>query len=66
MWNCFEVKVAVYVVFFFSGKRYGWVDVLAAVCMSVGLILFTLADSKVTPNFHAKGKYYVCVCVCVC
>lgn len=41
---------------FVSGKRYGWIDVLAAICMSVGLILFTLADNQVSPNFNVKGK----------
>ena len=30
-------------------------DVVAALLMSVGLILFTLADSRVLPEFHAWG-----------
>jgi len=38
-----------------QGKRYGWIDVLAACFMSLGLILFTLADNQVSPNFSAKG-----------
>ncbi|XP_004847768.1 adenosine 3'-phospho 5'-phosphosulfate transporter 2 isoform X2 [Heterocephalus glaber] len=36
---------------FIQGKRYNIVDVTAAVCMSLGLIWFTLADSTVAPNF---------------
>ncbi|XP_057679733.1 adenosine 3'-phospho 5'-phosphosulfate transporter 2 isoform X2 [Corythoichthys intestinalis] len=37
---------------FLQGKRYNVVDVSAAVCMSFGLIWFTLADSRVAPNFN--------------
>lgn len=39
-----------------SGKRYNFADVSAAVCMSLGLIWFTLADSKVAPNFNVTGE----------
>ncbi|KAF6023086.1 SLC35B3 [Bugula neritina] len=38
-----------------QGKKYGWVDFLACACMSIGLIMFTLADSKVQPNFNLYG-----------
>ncbi|VDM61182.1 unnamed protein product [Angiostrongylus costaricensis] len=38
-----------------QGKKYGWVDVSAAVLMSVGMIMFTLADSHVSPNFDPRG-----------
>ncbi|KAE9556213.1 hypothetical protein FO519_000552 [Halicephalobus sp. NKZ332] len=38
-----------------QGKRYGWMDVLAAGMMSLGLILFSLADSQVSPNFDPRG-----------
>ncbi|KAK5973388.1 Adenosine 3'-phospho 5'-phosphosulfate transporter 2 [Trichostrongylus colubriformis] len=38
-----------------QGKRYGWLDLLAAVLMSIGLIMFTLADSSVSPNFDTRG-----------
>ncbi|KAH7695934.1 PST-2 protein, partial [Aphelenchoides avenae] len=38
-----------------QGKRYGLLDVLAACLMSVGLILFSLADSQVSPNFDSRG-----------
>lgn len=40
------------------GKRYNLADVSAAVCMSMGLIWFTLADSKVTPNFNVTGTFF--------
>ncbi|KAK6059466.1 UAA transporter family protein [Cooperia oncophora] len=38
-----------------QGKRYGWLDLFAAVLMSIGLIMFTLADSNVSPNFDPRG-----------
>ncbi|KAB0796157.1 hypothetical protein PPYR_10218 [Photinus pyralis] len=38
-----------------QGKRYGPLDFGAAILMCVGLTLFTLADSKVSPNFNTKG-----------
>ncbi|KAF5280583.1 hypothetical protein FQR65_LT00336 [Abscondita terminalis] len=38
-----------------QGKRYGPLDFGAAMLMCVGLTLFTLADSKVSPNFNTKG-----------
>ncbi|XP_041488949.1 adenosine 3'-phospho 5'-phosphosulfate transporter 2 isoform X2 [Microtus oregoni] len=37
---------------FIQGKRYNLADVSAAVCMSLGLIWFTLADSTIAPNFN--------------
>ncbi|XP_036725359.1 adenosine 3'-phospho 5'-phosphosulfate transporter 2 isoform X2 [Balaenoptera acutorostrata] len=37
---------------FIQGKRYNVADVSAALCMSLGLIWFTLADSTVAPNFN--------------
>lgn len=39
----------------FLGKRYNVADVSAALCMSLGLIWFTLADSKIAPNFNVTG-----------
>lgn len=42
--------------FCFPGKRYNVADVSAALCMSLGLVWFTLADSKVAPNFNATGS----------
>lgn len=38
-----------------QGKRYGWLDLFAAAMMSFGLILFSLADSQVSPNFDPRG-----------
>uniref|UniRef100_A0A914YT37 Adenosine 3'-phospho 5'-phosphosulfate transporter 2 n=1 Tax=Panagrolaimus superbus TaxID=310955 RepID=A0A914YT37_9BILA len=38
-----------------QGKRYGCWDLLAASLMSFGLILFSLADSQVSPNFDPRG-----------
>ncbi|KAJ1346347.1 flavodoxin-like fold protein, variant 2 [Parelaphostrongylus tenuis] len=38
-----------------QGKKYGLIDVTAAVLMSVGMIMFTLADSQVSPNFDPRG-----------
>lgn len=40
---------------FVPGKRYNLADVSAALCMSLGLIWFTLADSKVAPTFNVTG-----------
>nr|XP_005305230.2 adenosine 3'-phospho 5'-phosphosulfate transporter 2 isoform X3 [Chrysemys picta bellii] len=41
---------------FIQGKRYNIADVSAAMCMSLGLIWFTLADSTIAPNFNLTGK----------
>lgn len=41
---------------FFLEKRFNRYDVAAAICMSIGLIFFTLADSKVQPIFNTYGK----------
>lgn len=41
-----------------QGKRYNLTDVSAALCMSLGLIWFTLADSKVAPNFNVTGNSF--------
>lgn len=38
-----------------QGKRYGLIDICAACIMSLGLILFSLADSQVSPNFDMRG-----------
>ncbi|XP_045496172.1 adenosine 3'-phospho 5'-phosphosulfate transporter 2 [Colias croceus] len=37
------------------GKRYGFIDYVAAIVMCVGLTMFTLADSKTSPNFDIIG-----------
>uniref|UniRef100_A0A183V2W3 Adenosine 3'-phospho 5'-phosphosulfate transporter 2 n=1 Tax=Toxocara canis TaxID=6265 RepID=A0A183V2W3_TOXCA len=44
-----------------QGKKYGWLDLLAASLMSFGLIIFTLADSKVAPNFDPRGYVMICL-----
>ncbi|XP_048385459.1 adenosine 3'-phospho 5'-phosphosulfate transporter 2 isoform X3 [Stegostoma tigrinum] len=49
---------------FIQGKRYNIVDVSAALCMSLGLIWFTLADSKVTPNFNLTGIVFISMALC--
>lgn len=46
---------------FYTGKRYNVADVSAAVCMSLGLIWFTLADSTIAPNFNLTGKELYCL-----
>lgn len=38
-------------------KVYKMIDIIAASCMCIGLILFTLADSKVSPDFNLLGKF---------
>ncbi|CAF1101179.1 unnamed protein product [Rotaria sordida] len=42
-------------------KRFNRYDVAATFCMSIGLIFFTLADSKVGLNFNAYGVIIVCL-----
>ncbi|XP_059828415.1 adenosine 3'-phospho 5'-phosphosulfate transporter 2 [Hypanus sabinus] len=49
---------------FIQGKRYNFVDVSAALCMSLGLIWFTLADSKVAPNFNFAGIALISMALC--
>lgn len=39
-----------------QGKRYGPLDISAVICMCIGLVLFTLADSQVSPHFNVIGK----------
>jgi len=41
-------------------KVFNRYDVSAALCMSIGLIFFTLADSKVQPNFNLYGVIIIC------
>lgn len=42
--------------FILSGKKYTILDGVSLLCMSIGLIMFTLADSSVQPNFDMAGK----------
>ncbi|XP_028171937.1 adenosine 3'-phospho 5'-phosphosulfate transporter 2 [Ostrinia furnacalis] len=37
------------------GKRYGFLDYVAAIIMCIGLTMFTLADSDTSPNFDVVG-----------
>ena len=43
-----------------AGKRYSLLDGLAVLCMSIGLLLFNLADLSVQPNMDQTGE---CQCV---
>ncbi|XP_066991346.1 adenosine 3'-phospho 5'-phosphosulfate transporter 2 [Anabrus simplex] len=46
-------------------KQYGLIDFLAAGCMCIGLTLFTLADSKVSPTFSVIGIFMIsCALLC--
>ncbi|GLG99768.1 Adenosine 3'-phospho 5'-phosphosulfate transporter 2 [Gryllus bimaculatus] len=46
-------------------KRYGVLDFLAAGLMCVGLALFTLADSQISPNFSYMGVFMIsCALLC--
>ncbi|XP_064625069.1 adenosine 3'-phospho 5'-phosphosulfate transporter 2-like [Lineus longissimus] len=47
-----------------QGKKFGVIDVSACVCMSIGLILFTLADSTVQPNFDSYGVLLISLALC--
>lgn len=49
---------------FIQGKRYNSADVGAAMCMSVGLIWFTLADSTIAPNFNVTGVMLISLALC--
>ncbi|XP_048204452.1 adenosine 3'-phospho 5'-phosphosulfate transporter 2 isoform X1 [Perognathus longimembris pacificus] len=49
---------------FIQGKRYNIADVSAAVCMSLGLIWFTLADSTIAPNFNLTGVMLISLALC--
>ncbi|KAJ6664478.1 hypothetical protein lerEdw1_007135 [Lerista edwardsae] len=49
---------------FIQGKRYNIADVSAAICMSLGLIWFTLADSTITPNFNLTGVVLISLALC--
>uniref|UniRef100_A0A0N5BWK5 Adenosine 3'-phospho 5'-phosphosulfate transporter 2 n=1 Tax=Strongyloides papillosus TaxID=174720 RepID=A0A0N5BWK5_STREA len=41
-------------------KKYGCLDISAAFLMSLGLIIFFLADTKVAPNFDPTGYIMIC------
>ena len=43
------------------GKRYNILDVIACLCMTIGLIFFTSADSQVQPEFDLLGRKNVVI-----
>ncbi|CAG5115130.1 unnamed protein product [Candidula unifasciata] len=47
-----------------QGKKFSLIDITACLCMSVGLILFTLADSSVSPNFNTYGVVLISLALC--
>lgn len=48
-----------------QGKRYGFLDFFAAGLMCFGLILFTLADSMISPRFNSVGVAMIsCALIC--
>lgn len=47
-----------------QGKTYRLIDFLACLCMSIGLILFTLADSTVQPQFNHTGVILISLALC--
>lgn len=42
-----------------AGKKYGLLDLLAAVLMSVGLSAFILTDTQISPTFSRLGVLYI-------
>lgn len=48
-----------------QGKKYGPLDFIAAILMCVGLALFTLADSMISPRFDSVGVVMIsCALLC--
>lgn len=47
-----------------QGKTYKPIDFVACISMSVGLILFTLADSTVQPEFNHTGVILISLALC--
>ena len=47
-----------------SGKRYGIIDFISCVCMSVGLIFFVLAGSTLQPSFNSIGVLLMSGALC--
>ncbi|OWF42137.1 Adenosine 3'-phospho 5'-phosphosulfate transporter 2 [Mizuhopecten yessoensis] len=45
-------------------KHYSCIDVAAVLCMCLGLILFTLADSSVSPSFNTFGVILISLALC--
>ena len=49
----------IYLLLYVLGKKYGPLDILACVLMSIGLTFFILADSKTQPSFNHLGTFVV-------
>lgn len=47
-----------------QGKKYGFLDGMTLLLMSIGLILFTLADNTVQPNFDHTGVLLISLALC--
>eukprot|EP00794_Sanderia_malayensis_P004652 gene4652-5260_t len=47
-----------------QGKRYSRLDFISCLCMSVGLIFFTLADIEVSPSFNPTGVLLISMALC--
>lgn len=47
-----------------QGKRYGFLDVTACLSMCLGLAIFTIADSTVSPNFDTYGIFVIMLALC--
>lgn len=47
-----------------QGKRYGLLDVTACLSMCLGLAIFTIADSTVSPNFDTYGIFVIMLALC--
>ncbi|XP_046850137.1 adenosine 3'-phospho 5'-phosphosulfate transporter 2-like [Xenia sp. Carnegie-2017] len=47
-----------------QGKYYGVLDFTACIFMSIGLILFTLADSQISPKFDQTGVLLISLALC--
>lgn len=48
-----------------QGKKYGLLDFISAGLLCVGLVLFTLADSMISPHFDVIGVAMIC-CALLC
>eukprot|EP01135_Chromosphaera_perkinsii_P009388 Nk52_evm64s1737 gene=Nk52_evmTU64s1737 len=49
-----------------QGKVYGILDYAASVCMSLGLIFFTLADAKVKEGAETQINGLILICMALC
>ena len=47
-----------------QGKKFSSIDVVACLCMSVGISLFTLADSSISPSFSLYGVLLIMLALC--